>query len=440
MRPTTPSFLFVLVLLVTTGAVAEDGQDRQDRKDRRDREDRPIVAVSNVGDLYAAVADPANDGAILALAPGTYVLDNAPGHGNLVLRAGMDLVGPNEYVRGDDGLCAARDAAGNVYADPATEAVIDGRTLKGFNNVSLPRYGAIEAGRENTIAGLTVKGVGVLDGRPSLTALVDVNLAPGHVVIRNCVLDGGRRGIRLYGVADAGLRSTAVVEGNVIRNQRGNLGFGFEVQNIDFGNTSWDVTLRANILEHNFVGLATFNDKVGASGNEISILSMRNAYRNNDAGLVLQTGRDGGSGNREEFLSIDDSIVDNVGTSVAITGLAGGLLAMGAFATGPFATSNNALRVELLGTTFITGPGDPGNLQGTARRDVTVFGAFALGTAPAGTGNTVELLVRRATSDGAPGAFVTVDSQPADPSGSDKVTIIGSDLDGDESRRAARSD
>src|SRR5437868_4925198 len=88
-------------------------------------QDRRLARVSTSVQLYAALADPANDGAIVSLAPGTYVLDNAAGHGNLVLRPGMDLVGPNQYQAGNDGLWAARDVAGNVFADPATEAVID---------------------------------------------------------------------------------------------------------------------------------------------------------------------------------------------------------------------------------------------------------------------------------------------------------------------------
>ena len=52
------------------------------------------VFVSNVLDLYAAVNDPANAGAKVVIAPGTYVLMHTfPNDGRLELQQGMSLIG-----------------------------------------------------------------------------------------------------------------------------------------------------------------------------------------------------------------------------------------------------------------------------------------------------------------------------------------------------------
>src|SRR5262245_21601418 len=52
------------------------------------------VFVSNVADLYSAVNNPANAGAQVWIAPGTYTLvRNFPNGGRLELQEGMSLIG-----------------------------------------------------------------------------------------------------------------------------------------------------------------------------------------------------------------------------------------------------------------------------------------------------------------------------------------------------------
>ena len=105
-----------------------------------------VLNVSNVEGLYAAVNNPVNAGAIVVLASGTYTLtakdaknQPRPNGGRLVLQSGMALVGQNTYVDFDgDGVWDPRDdnhdgfpdtdtVRGLIFAEPASEAIIDAR-------------------------------------------------------------------------------------------------------------------------------------------------------------------------------------------------------------------------------------------------------------------------------------------------------------------------
>src|SRR5262245_63447581 len=78
---------------------------------------QPVLNVSNVEELYAAVNNPANAGAIVVLASGTYTLTATDAHnqirpngGSLVIQPGMGLVWQNRYVDLDgDGVGDPRD-------------------------------------------------------------------------------------------------------------------------------------------------------------------------------------------------------------------------------------------------------------------------------------------------------------------------------------------
>src|SRR5262252_3374203 len=113
-------------------------------------QDQPVLNVSNVEELYAAVNNPANAGAIVVLASGTYTLtvkdannQSRPNGGRLVLQSGMALIGQNSYVDLDnDGIWDSRDdnndgipdtdpVRGLIFADPASETIINGVNLSG---------------------------------------------------------------------------------------------------------------------------------------------------------------------------------------------------------------------------------------------------------------------------------------------------------------------
>jgi hypothetical protein len=232
----------------------------------------------------------------------------------------------------------------------------------------------------------------------------------------------------------SGIASSATIERNIIRrvsNAPGTLfGFGVQVQNGAAVGSSWNVTIRSNRIYGNNIGALIIGN--GASMADTDVLSMGNLIRGNGVGIVIASGFNvGGAANHNHFRvnSQDDTIADNVTTgtnpAASFLGLGGGIVALAAARDAPslLVCSANQLRLQLLQTKLT------GNMQGSSTRHLTVIGSLAsaaAGTAT-GTGNQVRLLMRRTTSDGAGGAFVVDDSSPDDATGTNEVTIIGSD-------------
>src|SRR5215470_5974384 len=207
-------FWLIATLTLTASAVAQE---------------QPVLNVSNVEGLYAAVNNPANAGAIVVLASGTYTLtprdannQSRPNGGRLVLQSGMALIGQNRYVDFDgDGVWDPRDdnrdgipdtdpVRGLIFADPTGETIIDAINLSG-NTFA----GTIVIGLDNRVEKLTVRNT------KGLLAAIDVNQAPAiggiQAEIRDCHLEDGVRGIRLATPRRADLDSSAVLERNISR-------------------------------------------------------------------------------------------------------------------------------------------------------------------------------------------------------------------------------
>src|SRR5215468_4450780 len=138
-----------------------------------------VINVSNLEGLYAAVNNPANAGAIVVLASGTYTLtakdannQSRPNGGRLVLQSGMVLVGQNSYVDFDrDGVWDPRDdnhdgipdtdpVRGLIFADPATETIIDAVNISGVPG-AIP--GAVLVGLDNRVEKLTVRNTSMVN-------------------------------------------------------------------------------------------------------------------------------------------------------------------------------------------------------------------------------------------------------------------------------------
>src|SRR5262249_23175338 len=191
---------------------------------------QPVLNVSNLEGLYAAVNNPANAGAIVVMASGTYTLtakdlnnQPRPNGGRLVLQSGMALVGQNRYVDFDgDGVWDPRDdnhdgipdtdpVRGFVFADPASETIVDAADISGQPN-AIP--GAIRVGLDNRVERLTVRNT------TNINAGIDVNVVPAigglRAEIRDCLAEDGRRGIRLL-FSRSGIDSSAVLERNILR-------------------------------------------------------------------------------------------------------------------------------------------------------------------------------------------------------------------------------
>src|SRR5262245_56780814 len=245
-------FSIIATLALTASAVAQD---------------QPVLNVSNVEGLYAAVNNPANAGAIVVLASGTYTLTAKDANnqarqngGRLILQSGMALVGQNKYVDFDgDGVWDPRDdnndgipdtdpVRGLIFADPASETIIDAINL-------LPtQVAAIRVGRDNRVEKLTVRQTN------QLLAAIDSNVVPAigglRAEIRDCLLEDGQRGIRLATPRQAGLDSSAVLERNISRRHLGFFGQGIQIIHLaPSPNSSWDVILRNNLVYGNNLGL-----------------------------------------------------------------------------------------------------------------------------------------------------------------------------------------
>src|SRR5258706_7375266 len=224
---TVCSLIAALLLALTASAVAKD---------------QPAIHVNDVEELYLAVNNPANSGAVVVLASGIYTLTTKdvagqlrPHGGRLVLQSGMALAGQNEYVDSDgDGIWDPRDdsqdgipdtdpARGLIFADPRTETIINAVNLSGGQ-------GALRIGLDNVVEKLTVRNTG------NVGAAIDVNLAPAiggmRAQIRDCLLEDGKRGIRMQHSQLTGVDSSAVLERNISRRHNGPLiGFGAQIQN-----------------------------------------------------------------------------------------------------------------------------------------------------------------------------------------------------------------
>lgn len=397
------------------------------------------ITVSTAAELTSAVLDSGNDGAEIVINPGRYVLKVS-----LDLREGMKLRGPNAYLLDANGVPQPRPEYrdGETFADPKREAILDGSRLPGNPNALLGSPGVVVAGRNNEISGLTIIG------NAAVNAAIDVvnrSIQGGaRAVVSGCILEGKRRGVRLQSYDDPlsplngsfdGTLSTALIQGNVIRGNTEVFGFGIQVLHNETENSTWNVDVRSNRVYSN--GFGIFTAMLSTIDAVTNLQSTNNVYANNVRGYSAFGGRDfppgagPAAGNSTRFYSQNDKFVNNVGPG------GGGVIvvvARGENATSASGVSDNEVRLQFLDTTFTTGQGlENGDLNKRTfvRRDVRVMAAVKVGSATTvGPGNTASLLIRKATSDGATGAFAVQDTSAnfVDPTGTDRVFIVGSDV------------
>jgi hypothetical protein len=367
-----------------------------------------------------------------------------------------------------DGVPDARvgilDAEGReVYADPQTETIIDGDLLnavaQGVVRGPIVVAGPIEASVRN----LTVRG-----GRNSQAA-IEIR-APGNdvskVMVRECILEKGRRGIVVdalprWGSANAEVHLLA--ERNIIRDHRldhlpglSHIHFGWGIQT-QTGRTSGytlSLQLKQNRFSRNKVGL--FIEFQGGQDGEVSAVSHGNIYEHAvltqdsvigyiyAAGIVMtlrganhpqfgnKTDR-----NRARLNSNGDAIWNNPGFA--------GLYVEGICrATDNADMMDNLIDIQLLKTRFVklheNGEFDGAQNRETRnlpdfetprRRDILIIGENNWGNmhvleppggfTGAASGNRVNLLMRHTTSsrkpidyDADPHPFMIVDNKPAE--------------------------
>src|SRR5262245_53821872 len=384
------------------------------------------VHVTTVEELYAAVNNPANTGVRVELAPGTYVLDpTQPNGGRLFLQDGMDLVGQNSYVDLDgDGVWDPRSpSTPAVFADPATETIIDGSTIVP-PSILLNNNAVILIGHDNQVERLTVRNYAGL-------ALIAATLEPTkgglQAEVVDCILENSQRGVSLgnLGAAVSGLHSRFTLERNIMRQH--SFGGAFILNFASAMDARVDALVRHNRFYNNNAGLVVTSGAAADNG-EAKVVSQGNIAEQNRLGFSLVGGNDsllvglpqGSNGARLHFTSVGDAIWNNVGS--------GGVLAAGGVRRNSAAgtSSNNDVQLKFVGTRFVKGEG-PEHRAGASRRDLTLFGGFGGGGVVPGSGNAVEILVRHAISDGAVGAFF-VNAADCLPGAPNTVTVIGSPM------------
>jgi hypothetical protein len=381
--------------------------------DRTSAELAPAAAVLHVADvehLYAAVNDPANEGAAIVLAPGTYVLSTAdgsgaarPNAGRLELQRDMSLYGVT-YHRS----AVVIDATG---LPPSSFRFAFGS--------SVMRTAPVRVGRgSNTVEWLTVLGP------PEAAAGIATELAgtpSTRVRVAHVVATGAARGVdvRNVGAAMAGrVIHAEIVDGDFSRGVE-----GIRVANFagaDHGNV--DVVMSGNRSYMNVLGCILENNVTNFA--TITVRSTGDRFEDNGLGCQLGGGFVGGTtgaanSNTTILEAHDTEFSNNTRTEFFNnTGPAfmdfGGLLVVGGHALASVNTaSDNTVTVRLWGSAVFA----------NQNADFEAFGAWSeAGLAGiAGTNNhvTIEL----------DGVSKHIDvlaraSQPPDPLGTNTVTVI----------------
>jgi hypothetical protein len=325
------------------------------------------IDVSNVTELYSAVNNSANEGALVRLAPGTYVLTASsggtprPNGGRLELQPGMSLTG----VEGD-----------------RSAVTIDLSQLPNASfTVALGKTGGIRLGRgSNAVEWITI------DGNPNSAAGIESDLADTHsaeVIVAHIIARGSIRGIDLrnVGVAMSGRELAARVDDNEFY---GNTE-GVRYLNLNGAvGGAIDVSMSGNRIHDNTNGCIIEHNR--ASGGTIRVRSSGDRFEHNTLGCLIGGGLVAAPGvansNVTEFEGHGDSFSDNTLDVTSID--KGGLVVVAAETPGAAnSASNNHVTVSLWGTA----------VSGNQNIDFQAYGARST-AAPAGisgTGNTVTI-------------------------------------------------
>ena len=311
-----------------------------------------------------------------------------------------------------------------VFADPATETIIDG------SNIAPPSIivgvdAVILIGHDNRVERLTVRNYA---GLGLIAATLEPTKGGLQAEVVDCIVENSPRGVSFgnLGATLSGLNSRFTFERNIVRQHSvaGAIILNFALAT----DARVNALVRYNRFYNNNVGLFVLSGAAADNG-EAEVVSEGNIAEQNRLGLALFGGQDdlpfglpqGNNSGQLRFTSVGDAIWNNVGS--------GGVVAIGGFRRNSSAgtSSNNDVRLQFLGIRFVKGEG-PENRSGASRRDLRIFGGLGGGGVVPGSGNTVEILVRHATSDGADGAFF-VKAADCLPGAPNTVTVIGSPMD-----------
>jgi len=362
-----------------------------------------VLYVDGVEQLYAAVNDPSNEGAAIALSPGAYVLSATdaagvarPNSGRLELQRDMSLYGS---------------------VDDRSAVVIDASqlTVSSFN-VSFGRTAPLRIGRgSNTIEWLTVQGHVAAAG--GITAELPGTL-PTRIRVAHVVSGGSTRGldVRNVGAANAGRRIDAEIVDNEFIGPSVVIGMSEGIRLVNFVNADRGVivaTLRGNRAHGFQIGCIVANNR--SSDAIVDVRSSGDRFSGNALGCLIAGGLSQavtGVANRNSttFEAHGSAFVDNTS---AIAGFApGGISVMGGRSVlRANVASDNTVSVALWGTRVSDNDGV----------DFQAFGALL--DAPLGIAGTNNHAIIELHGVSKQIDVVATDSRPVDPTGSNTVTV-----------------
>lgn len=360
--------------------------------------------VTNVEQLYAAVNDPANAGAVILLSPGNYVLSTTngagaahPNGGRLEFQRDMSLYG----------------IAGNRAA-----VVIDASRLPASAfNVSFGRTAAIRIGRgSNTVEWVTIAGnpAAAAGIATELTGTPTTKIRVAHVLANE-----SSRGvdIRNVGAAMIGHRIDAEVIDNELVGPSLVVGMSEGIRVANF------VGADRGVIAANLTGNRVYNYQLGcivttnrSSNAIVDVRSSGDRFFGNALGCLIAGGLNQGTtgvanSNVTTFEAHGSQFVDNTAQIPGID--PGGVRVVGGLSTSiANTTNNNAVSVELWGS----------KVSGNQVVDFEAFGAWKA-SAPgiAGTNNHATITLHGVSKQ------IDVAETPSLPSelaGTNTVTVI----------------
>jgi hypothetical protein len=358
------------------------------------------VDVANVEELYSAVNDPANAGAIVQMAPGTYALSALgpgsaprPNGGRLELQEKMSLVG----VVGD--RSAVLIEAGGLPASSLTPiaTVPTGaiRTGRGSNSLEWFTIRGAVAGQGNLVTGLTYSG-------------------PVNVRFAHLDSSGANNNLSIFNFSAAQSDKTLEVDivDNWLHDATGNAGQGFRIGNFS-GAARSVVTARlnGNRVWGNKFSLIVNNGPIDST---VNVFSAGNRYFDNGLGLLV-TGGLNSNGNTVNFEGHGDRYYDNNNTAFLDRG--GFIVSAGENFQGalPNRANNNTANVALYGCRFSNN-----QLVDLAGYGARTWPNPAVG--PPGVNN--HTTIRLIGMGSKPFVEEFLDVVPADPATTNSVTVI----------------
>jgi hypothetical protein len=195
------------------------------------------VPVDDISELYAEFYNPNNVGDMIVLSPGIYVLNpTGPNGGRLAFgpATAAAIKGQNEYldIDGDgvpdpldlnmDGEPDLDPAGNKIFANPATETIIDGSGLM-LTPTNVFAFIDLRA-QTNSVASQSVSNITLRGNNRPRGAIIVQGIANStlNANITGCIIQDSPRGIlidaRAANPAGQNAQLNVTAEGNVIRN------------------------------------------------------------------------------------------------------------------------------------------------------------------------------------------------------------------------------